>query len=521
MFSPGLTVPSRMKQAVQQTSRLRSIAAPMGGWNARDAMSEMKPTDAIVLDNFIPDSKGVQQRRGTEAHATGITGNFVESLMEYNVAGANPKLFAAAQDKIWDATAAATASAVVTGLTNGRWQHARFSTPGNDYLVICNGADSVRNYNGASWSTPAITGVTSSTLVNVHGHMERLWFVQQSTLKVWYLGSQSIAGTANAIDFGPITKHGGELVAMGTWTRDGGSGPDDLAVFVTSQGEILLYSGTDPSSANTWARVGIFKAPPPIGKRCLIKLGADLCYLSAIGILPLPQFLSGNSADVNRMTKTDKISGAFKDAYRDSGTFHGWQVLEYPKENLLIINVPITERATQHQYVMNLQTGAWCRFKDLNAGCWSLKGQDLFFGGNDGKVYAYGASGVYDDDGDPVTALGVQAFSNFGTSQQKAFKMARPLIAGPQDYAPQVKMLIDYDAQTLPTFNPTSYESLGPFWDEELWDTAEWGTGLAITNQWQTVTGTGVVGALAMASQVTTVLIWNQTDVLYEPGGIL
>jgi hypothetical protein len=117
--------------------------------------------------------------------------------------------------------------------------------------------------------------------------------------------------------------------------------------------------------------------------------------------------------------------------------------------------------------------------------------------------------------------LGVQAFSDFGTSQQKAFKMARPLIAGPQDYAPQVKMLIDYDAQTLPTFTPNSYESLGPFWDEELWDTAEWGTGLAITNQWQTVSGTGVVGALAMASQVTTVLIWNQTDVLYEPGGIL
>jgi hypothetical protein len=500
---------------------LSSLPAPIGGWNARDALSEMPATDAIYLDNFIPDDKGVQQRRGTEQHATGLTGNFVESLMEYNTAAESPSMFAATPNTIWDASSAAAASSVVTGLTNGRFQHTMFSTVGGHFLVACNGADDVLNYDGSSWTTPAITGVTSSTLVNVCAHMQRLWFVQQSTLKIWYLDVGSIAGAATSIDFAPICKHGGELIAMATWTRDGGSGLDDYACFVTSTGEILLYQGTDPSSIDTWRLVGIFKAAPPIGRRCFIKLGADLCYLSAVGVLPLPQFLSGTSADVSRLAKTDKISGAFRDAYRAGGTLFGWQVLEYPKENLLIVNVPIAERATQHQYVMNLQTGAWCRFKDIDAGCWSLKGQELFAGGNDGIVYAYGANGVYDDDGDPVTALGVQAFSNFGTPKQKAFRMARPLISGPEDYAPAVSMLVDYDALSLPTFNPTSYEARGPFWDEELWDTVEWASGLAVTNLWQSISGTGVVGALALASQVTTPLIWNQTDVLYEPGGIL
>lgn len=521
MFSPLTTISARLQGASRAPSRLISVPAPVGGWNARDAMSEMKPTDAIFLDNFIPDAQGVQQRRGTRAHASALTGNFVESLMEYNTAAENPKLFASTPTTIWDVTAAAAGTSAVTSLTNGRWQHTMFATPGGHFLVCCNGADSVRNFDGTSWTTPAITGVTSSTLVNVSAHMERLWFVQQSTLKIWYLPVQSIAGAATAIDFSPICKHGGELIAMATWTRDGGSGPDDLACFVTSNGEILLYSGTDPDSVDTWQRVGVFKAAPPIGRRCFIKLGADLCYLSAIGVLPLPQFLSQSSAGVNNLAVTDKISGAFRQAYLSTGTRFGWQVLEYPQENLLIVNVPITERATQHQYVMNLQTGAWCRFKDLNAGCWSLKGQELFFGGNDGKVYAYGGPGVYDDDGDPVTALGVQAFFNYGTPQQKSFRMARPLFSGPQDYAPQVKMLVDYDANALPTFSPPSFNSLGPFWDEELWDTVEWGSGLAVTNLWQSVTGTGVVGALALASQVTTPLIWNQTDVMFEPGGIL
>ena len=99
--------------------------------------------------------------------------------------------------------------------------------------------------------------------------------------------------------------------------------------------------------------------------------------------------------------------------------------------------------------------------------------------------------------------------------------MARPLVAGPEGYAPAVTMLLDYNSDTLPTFTPPVYETVGPFWDEELWDTALWASGLAVTNLWQDINGTGVTGAIAMASQVTTPLIWNQTDILYEPGGVL
>jgi hypothetical protein len=521
MFSPGISTQQRVRVSGVEHSREKALVAPVGGWNARDALPAMKPDHAVYLDNLIPDTLGVRLRRGMTTHATGITGNFVESLMEYNVAGASPKLFAAGPTAIFDVSAEATATSVVSSLSNGRWQHTMFATTGGNYLVACNGADSVRNYDGSSWTTPAITGVTSSTLINVCTHVQRLFFVRTGTLKYYYLDALAIAGAASEVDLAPLCKHGGELVAMASWSRDGGSGLDDYAVFATSKGEILVYQGIDPSTADTWALVGVFKVPEPVGRRCFIKLGADLCYLSSQGVMPLPQFLGKSSAGISEIAVTDKISGAFKDAYRSGGTLFGWQIIEYPKENLLICNVPIKERATQHQYVMNLKTGAWCRFKDINAGCWGVKGDALFAGGNDGKVREYGKTATkYDDDGTAITALGVQAYNDFGTPKVKRFTMARPWITGPAGYVPQVRMLVDFST-TLPTFDPVSYTQIGEQWDEALWDVALWASGSLASSYWQSVTGTSTVGAIAMAAQLTRSFHWNKTDILYEPGGVL
>jgi hypothetical protein len=260
--------------------------------------------------------------------------------------------------------------------------------------------------------------------------------------------------------------------------------------------------------------------PRPIGRRCLIKLGADLLYLSEQGVLSLPQFLAQNSAGVSKNAVTDKISGAFKSAYRDNSDLFGWQIIEYHKENLLICNVPLRERNTQHQYVMNLKTGAWGRFKDVPAGCWGKKGNELYCGGNDGIVRVYGSGTAFDDDGEPITALGVQAFNDFGTPKQKRFTMVRPWVRAPQDYVPQVKLLVDFD-ESLPTFDPIAFEEIGPEWDVAEWDVAEWGASSDSTAYWQSVTGTSVVGAPAVAAALTAAFVWNRTDVLYEPGGVL
>lgn len=45
------------------------IPAPVGGWNARDALANMPPTDAVKLVNFIPRGSYVQSRGGYGVHA--------------------------------------------------------------------------------------------------------------------------------------------------------------------------------------------------------------------------------------------------------------------------------------------------------------------------------------------------------------------------------------------------------------------------------------------------------------------
>jgi hypothetical protein len=43
---------------------------------------------------------------------------------------------------------------------------------------------------------------------------------------------------------------------------------DDYAAFITSEGQVAVYSGADPASSTTWSLVGVFDIGAPIGRRC-------------------------------------------------------------------------------------------------------------------------------------------------------------------------------------------------------------------------------------------------------------
>src|SRR5919198_801607 len=132
------------------SAREATIPAPIGGWNARDPIQAIPPTDAVILDNFIPGTGGVALRTGFVAPVTGIP-TAVESLMEYSASSGSDMLFAAAGANIYNVpTAGPVGAAVVTGLTNARFQHTMFETPGGHFLIICNGQDAVRNWNGSA-----------------------------------------------------------------------------------------------------------------------------------------------------------------------------------------------------------------------------------------------------------------------------------------------------------------------------------------------------------------------------------
>lgn len=496
-----------------------AIPAPVAGLNARDGLPSMKPADAIILDNYFPEASYVRLRRGYSDHATGITGD-VTTLMEWSGPG-SAKLKAAIADKIYDVTAAgAVGAAELSGLTNGRWQHTQFTTSGGNFLVCCNGADSVRNYDGTTWTTPAITGVTSSTLVNVWPHKSRLWFVENSSTKAWYLPVNSIAGAATEFQLGAQFRLGGKLKLIGSLSKDSGDGLDDFIVFVSSLGEFVVYQGTDPSSATTWAKVGNFYAGPPIGDRALVQVAGDLGVLTQDGAVSFLGMMQIDRANAARASITDKIRDLFSGDYRSYGTKAGWQAIVYPTGHMLICNVPVddtTGALTSRQYVMNTMTGAWCRWTNHNAACWGRVGDSIYFGGTNG---VWKADDGYTDDGAAIAGQIKTAFNYLGSrGARKHIKNIRPVISA--NALPQVAIRANWDFQVD---NPTSDDvfNLGSVtgsaqWGTALWDASTWAGGEDLYAYWYNASGIGDAMAVNLTTSTSGVsMSFYSFDIQYE-----
>lgn len=505
----------------RQVSRTASIQAPTGGLNARDAIANMKETDAVTMTNWFPSTASVDIRNGYQSHATGITGN-VETLMSYNY-GATEELYAVVDGDIFDVSSAgAVGAAVVTGLGNSRFEYILMGTAGGNFLMAVNGIDKMRIYTGATWyadgTTTTVTGFDTANAVHINNFKNRVYLIEENTLKAWYLPVSSIGGAANALDFSGIFKLGGYLMAMTNWTIDNAAGIDDYAAFITSEGEVAIYQGTDPSSAATWALKGTFRIGRPIGRRCAIKAGADVLILTTDGAFPLSKALLTDRSQMQAAV-TDKITNLITSDLFQYSTNFGWQPIIHPTGNKLIINVPSIEGSTSHQYVMNTITGAWCKFEGWDSFCWELLGDKLFFGGIDG---VFEADTETDDNGSDIVSDVQQAFSNFGdNTAQKHFKMVRAIFIAEADVTPALVMNVDYGTRE-PQGSP-SYSSGGSsIWDVAPWDTSDWESGNILIKKWQSVTGIGYSGGIRIKTASSGVKIrWQALDVVYERGGVL
>jgi hypothetical protein len=146
----------------------------------------MDEKDAVILDNFFPLPSKVIIRKGSINWATGL-GSQVESLMGYKPQTGTAALFAAAGTSFYNVTATgAVGAAVVTGLTNARWQHVNMATSGGNFLMAVNGSDKLRGWNGAAWWTDGdgthdITGVDTATCIGIALFKRRMWLIQKNT----------------------------------------------------------------------------------------------------------------------------------------------------------------------------------------------------------------------------------------------------------------------------------------------------------------------------------------------------
>ena len=374
-------------------------------------------------------------------------------------------------------------------------------------------------YQGSYSINFAITGVNSNKFINVNLFKNRLYFTEENSMRVWYLPVNSIAGEALQLDFGGIARNGGYVQAMGTWTLDAGQGADDYAVFVTNMGEVIVYNGTDPNDAATWALKGVWQLGYIFARRCFYKWSGDLLLLTQDGLVPLASALQSSRLDP-RVNLTDKIYYAISQAATLYSINFGWQIIYYASENMLIINVPFNT-GTQ-QFVMNTISKSWANFTNINAQCWELSNDQMYFGGTGFVGHFWNA---YSDDNNNINAEVQQAYSYFDArGQLKRFTMIRPIFQT-DNGIPSVLAGINVDFATQNDLGSVSFNAQNAAigsWDNAIWDESQWGGALSITKSWQGVTGIGYSGGVVMkiASQGIDVH-WASTDYVMERGGIL
>ena len=498
---------------------LKPYPAPVDGWNARDSLASMKPTAAIDLENFFPGTSYVEMRGGRANHLTAMTGAG-KTLAVYNKLTGTNEMFCATASGVYNASAAGAAGASLAARTSGKHQWAMFNDGTNSYLIMVNGVDKPLYYNGTTWvavdaaSSPALTGLTTTLIIGVTVFKGRLIFIEKDTLKMWYLAAGAAGGALSSFSFAGVAKKGGYLMAAAAWTIDAGDGPDDRAVFVTSEGEILVYVGTDPASASTWSLVGVYETGKPLGRKCLTKIGGDLLVINQNGAFTMSQAVQSSAIDYRRALSAN-IEPAFVEAARSYSATFGWTPVIFPSRSALIINVPITEDGEHEQYVMNTITKAWCRFKEWDAEDFAVYNSELYYVAGTTVHKAWTGTS---DGGADIVAYAKPAFTYLtDPGRKKRVQMLRQTFQATASFEARNSLDVDYSDREA-TGSELFSLSGGFVWNTGVWGTGVWGGGFVtkrIARSPASEPGYCVSGKLQVRSADSR-LRWMETAYLYD-----
>jgi hypothetical protein len=512
---------------VRNKSRPYTFVAPRGGWVTSQNLAESPPGTAQVMENFRPTTTGCALRGGCDTRAT-INATGVVSMLSYIGDGVKA-LFAADDDNIYDITSPADPDVpptpAVTGQTSGYYSYVNFTTAGGPYMTTVNGTDDVLLYDGATWTVPAITGVTLSTLSHVWLYRNREFFVQGGTLSAWYLPVDSIAGAALEISLYGIFPKGGNLLFGGTWSLGQTTGLEENCVFITDEGEAAIYSG-DPDE-DTWTLVGVYELARPMGKRATAKAGGDLIVATAEGLTPISAAISKDPAALALAAISRNIEPDWRQAASDRGSLP-WEVIKWIEQKYMIVSLPITaDGQPAICFTINTETGAWAKYTGWNTQCLELFDGSVYFGTLEGTIKIAEVGGS--DDGEPIyyTMVGNPDPLSQDTAAYKTLRMSRTTFRSATPFNLQLTFSTNYGV-TIPSPPNAVVDTASNEWDSGEWDVALWDQPPApadIGTKWISIGRSGYVfqpvwqitGSINRLPRTELV----QTDAMFEGGDIV
>ena len=506
-----------------------SIQAPTGGWNARDSFDDMKPDDAVVMTNLIPRSGYAESRKGTEQYCdlgNSLSPSGISTLIPYQ----NTSLLAAYSVSIYDITDPALPVELshAGGFNSSKFQFTAFQ----DKVILTNAEDLAVSYDGSVLTDLVVTG-HPGTWWGCNTFKGRMYYWDEDARSFWYTEAGSYQGTVNEFDLSTQLKTGGTLVMMLTWTLDAGDGVDDLAVFVFSTGETLVYQGDDPGNFLRWSSSGRFQIGEPLGIRAHQKVGGTEIILTKDGYVDLAEALkSGRYSEES--IYSNKIIRAAKDAARTWGSLFGWECLLYPAGNLFIVNVPRSDfkaanasnsqwAIESEQHVRNTSTGSWCKFNGWQATTFCVWKDDLYFA-QGGQVYLADVGSA--DNGQPITVTCVPAFNPLGSPGRRKIVTAASHVTNFQQPEYLVKDgMADFDVSFVNNVPLSAYGGVAK-WNVSKWNESKWAVGTNqltnTTKSWSDVYAEGNYITVSLRAMIFgTPFVWYSSTYLYRDIGVM
>lgn len=305
-------------------------------------------------------------------------------------------------------------------------------------------------------------------------------------MNAYCLPVNAVAGELIYIPLSGAAKRGGSLLFGASWSIDAGDGIDDKCVFATDQGELLVFTGTDPTSSLNWKQEGRYDISKPLGKNGHQQLGGDVLIVTVDGVVPLSAAMQKDVSALSLAAVTLPIEPMWMEELKRKDVYP-WVISKWDEGDMLLVNFPGgKDYKTKTVAVSNLHTGAWCRFTGWDAMCFMKLRGSLFFGTQDGKIMQVESTG-YDDShwdvaldkylGNSYACTMVGGWEMFQVPpNQVTWYQARAAFfsSAHQPFEPQLAATTDYEFRIPPPPNAGPDPGLLDLWDQGLWDQAKW-----------------------------------------------
>lgn len=460
---------------------------PIGGLNARDNPDNMSPRDALRMLNLVVEGGYLRSRGGTAIQTDDAdlqaSGNSKRTIATFD-AGGTEKLLAGFDDgkfghSLYDVTS--TPVRLSDSWTNSDWN----TMMANGRLILTNGQDNPQVWDGGLTTSDATIALfdgggfphptkTKADLWGCVMHQNRAYYWCEDAQSFFYTDTAgAYQGDCTEFDLSLVAKKGGSLINILSQSMDTGAGLQDVAVFVFSTGECLVYEGADPATPTDWGLVNNFNIGQPVSIRATAKWGGDNLIFTSTGVVSIAEVIKYGRVVLGEPTIWNKIVGKANRHYNRSKNRAGWDMHFSPSTGFLIINYKY-KSGDFRQLVLNTRTNAWSEFKEIDAFQWTDYNGGLYCSGGAISPHIIQAETGYSDIGNKhILVKCVPAFQDFGHAGWKQLTQ----VSICTNYRKKIR--IDAQVNNHPSADTaidTPIEYAPGKWNANKWNSITWGT---------------------------------------------